>query len=57
VLKGNDHGLHAEAGGALATPAELQRLTATLQGFPTSEEGDRQLLQVPAWRKMQCREF
>ena len=36
----------AEVGGELATPAELQRLVATLQGFPTTEEQDRQRLQV-----------
>ncbi len=38
--------LPAEVGGELATPAELQRLVATLQGFPTTEEEDRQQLQV-----------
>lgn len=40
----------AEVGGELATPAELQRLIATLQGFPTTEEQDRQQLQVIALR-------
>jgi hypothetical protein len=38
--------LPAVVGGELATPAELQRLVATLQGFPTTEEQDRQQLQV-----------
>jgi hypothetical protein len=40
----------ADVGGELATPAELRRLVATLQGFPTTEEQDRQQLQVSAVR-------
>lgn len=39
----------AELNGTLATPAELQRLQATLQGIPTTEEQDQRQLQVRHW--------